>query len=291
MTNAILATRLSKHYGKTRALENCSLAVPAGRIVALVGPNGAGKTTFLHLAVGLLRPTSGTVAVLGNTPTDGQTRNVGFVAQNAPLYADFTAKDHITMASKLNETFDEQHARDRLSSLDIPFDRRVEALSGGQRAQIALTLALAKRPELLLLDEPLANLDPLARRGFLQGLMGAAAEGGMTIILSSHLIADMERVCDYLVVLNEGRVQLLGDVEELIDSHKVLIGPAQTSSRIAGVDTVINSTESGRQGTLLVRTKGPIHDPAWDVHDVSLEDVLLAYLAAPGVAALTGPEA
>jgi ABC-2 type transport system ATP-binding protein len=291
MTNAILATGLSKQYGKTPALENCSLAVPAGRIVALVGPNGAGKTTFLHLAIGLLRPSGGSIAVLGRTPSDGHTHNIGFVAQDAPLYSDFTARDHITIASKLNETFDDDHARGRLASLDIPLDRRTEALSGGQRAQIALTLALAKRPELLLLDEPLANLDPLARRGFLQGLMEAAAEHGMTIVLSSHLIADMERVCDYLVVLHDGRVQVLGDVDELLGNHKVLIGPAQTTPRIAGVHTIINSSERGRQGTLLVRTNGPILDSAWDVHDVSLEDVLLAYLADPNQSALTGPEA
>jgi ABC-2 type transport system ATP-binding protein len=192
---------------------------PRGRIAALVGPNGAGKTTLLHLAVGLLAPTTGSIRVLDRVPGDpGLASQVGFVAQDIPLYRDFTAAEHLTMGRKLNRRFDETLARGRLERVAVPLERRVGTLSGGQRAQVALTLALARRPELLLLDEPLASLDPLARREFLQALMGSVAEQGVTVVLSSHLLADLERVCDYLIVLSSARVQVLGPVEELLTS-------------------------------------------------------------------------
>jgi ABC-2 type transport system ATP-binding protein len=287
----MVATNLSKLYGKTLALDHCSLTVDEGRIVALVGPNGAGKTTLLHLAVGLLRPTSGELSVLGHTPMDGEALDVGFVAQETPLYDDFTAMDHLTMADRLNDRFDVGEAIERLTSLDIPLDRKVEKLSGGQRAQIALTLAIAKRPALLLLDEPVANLDPLARREFLQVLVSAVAESQMTVVLSSHLITDLERVCDYLIVLNRGRVQVAGDIDEILETHRVLIGPARETSQIVGVGRIISSRRSERQSTLLVRTAGPIGDPAWDSLELSLEDIVLAYLARPEASALPGPSA
>jgi ABC-2 type transport system ATP-binding protein len=183
VTAALEATGLGKRYRRNRALQDCNLTVPRGRIAALVGPNGAGKSTLLHLAVGLLAPTT------------------GFVAQDTPLYRDFTAAELLTMGAKLNRHFDQPLARSRLERLAIPLDRRVASLSGGQRAQVALALALAKGRELLLLDEPLASLDSLARREFLQTLMGSVAEQGVTVMLSSHLLADLERVCDYLIVL------------------------------------------------------------------------------------------
>jgi ABC-2 type transport system ATP-binding protein len=287
----MVATNLSKLYGKTLALDQCSLTVDEGRIVALVGPNGAGKTTLLHLAVGLLCPTSGELSVLGHTPMDGEALDVGFVAQETPLYDDFTAMDHLTMADRLNDRFDVEEAIERLTSLDIPLDRKVEKLSGGQRAQIALTLAIAKRPALLLLDEPVANLDPLARREFLQVLVSAVAESQMTVVLSSHLITDLERVCDYLIVLNRGRVQVAGDIDEILETHRVLIGPARETSQILGVGQIISSRRSERQSTLLVRTAGPIGDPAWDSLELSLEDIVLAYLARPEASALPGPSA
>jgi ABC-2 type transport system ATP-binding protein len=287
----MVATNLSKLYGKTLALDHCSLTVDEGRIVALVGPNGAGKTTLLHLAVGLLRPTSGELSVLGHTPMDGEALDVGFVAQETPLYDDFTAMDHLTMADRLNDRFDVGEAIERLTSLDIPLDRKVEKLSGGQRAQIALTLAIAKRPALLLLDEPVANLDPLARREFLQVLVSAVAESQMTVVLSSHLITDLERVCDYLIVLNRVRVQVAGDIDEILETHRVLIGPARETSQILGVGQIISSRRSERQSTLLVRTAGPIGDPAWDSLELSLEDIVLAYLARPEASALPGPSA
>jgi len=291
---ALEASGLGKRYRRTWALRDCNLTIPRGRIAALVGPNGAGKTTLLHLAVGLLTPTAGAIRVLGQTPArdPGLLAQIGFVAQDTPLYRDFTAAEHLTLGAKLNPRFDQALARGRLERLAVPLDRRVGTLSGGQRAQVALVLALAKRPELLLLDEPLASLDPLARREFLQALMGAVAEQGVTVVLSSHLLADLERVCDHLIVLSAAHVQVLGPTEELLDQHKLLIGPyRQPQPPIAGVAQVVRASHTDRQASLLVRTSGPIPDPAWTAHEVTLEDLVLAYLAEPSAGALPGPSA
>jgi ABC-2 type transport system ATP-binding protein len=290
---ALEATGLGKRYRRNWALSECNLAVPRGRIVALVGPNGAGKTTLLHLAVGLLAPTTGSIRVLGSAPNDPELlAEVGFVAQDTPLYRDFTASELLTMGRRLNRRFDLDLAGGRLKRLGIPTDRRVGTLSGGQRAQVALALALAKRPSLLLLDEPLASLDPLARREFLQALMGSVAEQGVTVVLSSHLLADLERVCDYLILLSAARVQVLGTVENLLEEHKLLIGPHRADQpSIAGVAQVVRASHTDRQASLLVRTGGPIRDPAWKVHDITLEDLVLAYLAEPSAGTLPGPAA
>lgn len=288
MNAAIEAQRLGKRYGRSWALRDCSLRLPAGRVAALVGPNGAGKTTLLHLAVGLLRPDAGTVATLGRPPGEDLSE-VGFVAQNTPLYADFTAADLVTMGGKLNRRWDARLARTRIEQLGIPYHHPVGKLSGGQRAQVALALALAKRPQLLLLDEPVASLDPLARREFMQVLMGAVAEDGTTVLLSSHLLGDLERVCDYLILLRSAQVQLLGAVESLLEQHRLLVGPRREDSAIAGVASVVRQSHTDRQSTLLVRTDGPLLDPAWQAHDVSLEDLVLAYLANQSASALPGP--
>jgi ABC-2 type transport system ATP-binding protein len=291
VSTALETNGLGKRYGRLWALRDCSLRLPTGRVAALVGPNGSGKTTLLHLAVGLVRPDAGAVRVLGQTP--GSSREllaqVGFVAQDTPLYRDFTATELIKLGAKLNDRWDSTRPRDRLRRLNIPLDRPVGKLSGGQRAQVALALALAKQPPLLLLDEPVASLDPLARREFLQVLMGAVAEEGTTVLLSSHLLGDLERVCDYLIVLQAGQVQVLGVVDELLATHKVLIGPHRVASGIPGVVSVVRESHTDKQSTLLVRTNGPIHDPAWKVHDVSLEDLVLTYLADASVGALPGP--
>jgi ABC-2 type transport system ATP-binding protein len=293
MSTALETTGLGKRYGRTWALRDCTLRLPAGRVAALVGPNGAGKTTLLHLAVGLLRPDAGSVQVLGRTPTsDRELRTrVGFVAQDAPLYRDFTVPDLLTMGRKLNQRWDSGFATERLERLRIPFDRKVGQLSGGQRAQVALALALAKRPELLLLDEPVASLDPLARREFLQALMGSVADDGTTVLLSSHLVADLERICDYLIVLQEAQVQVLGAVDDLLAEHKVLIGPRRTAipAATAGVAAVVRESHTDKQSTLLVRTNGPVLDPAWSTRELSLEDLVLAYLAEPSAGVLPGP--
>ena len=280
MDLALQTDQLGKRYGATWALRDCTLELPTGRVAALVGPNGAGKSTLLHLAVGLLRPDAGRVRVFDREPygTTAVLPDLGFVAQETPLYRDFTAADLITMGGKLNRRWDPGLARNRLDQLGIPLGKPVGKLSGGQRAQVALALALAKRPRLLLLDEPVASLDPLARREFLQALMGAVAESGTTVLLSSHILADLERVCDYLVVLHAAEVRLAGPVDDLVAEHCQLVGP-HGAGPIAGVAAVVRESHTERQSTLLVRTNGPIEDPAWTVHSVTLEDVILAYLA------------
>lgn len=281
MSDVLVAEGLTKRYRRTLALDRCSLAIPEGAIVALVGPNGAGKSTLLHCATGLTRPSEGMLRVLGGEPGDRTLPGVGFVAQDAPLYRDFTAEELLTMGDKLNRDFDVVFGRERLPKVGVPLDRRVGQLSGGQRAQVALCLALAKRPRLLLLDEPLASLDPLARREFLSTMVDAVAETAMTVVLSSHLVTDLERVCDHLLVLHAGRVQVFAETDQLLATHKILIGPGgPRRERIAGVEHVLHATDAQRQSTLLVRTNAQALEPAWEQQDVTLEDLVLAYLAA-----------
>ncbi|PZG02671.1 ABC transporter ATP-binding protein [Micromonospora deserti] len=278
---AVLETdQLGKRYGRQWALRDCTLRLPAGRIAALVGPNGAGKSTLLHLAVGLSRPDAGVVRVLGEPPHHNPAvlAQVGFVAQDTPLYRDFTATELITMGGRLNRRWDATLARTRLADLGIPPGKPVGKLSGGQRAQVALALALAKRPRLLLLDEPVASLDPLARREFLQTLMGSVADTGTSVLLSSHLLADVERVCDHLIVLHAAQVRLGGAVDDLVTAHRRLVGPRHDGAPIPGVAEIVRGSHTDRQSTLLVRTDGPVTDPLWTEHDVALEDVILAYL-------------
>ncbi|MBV9292394.1 MAG: ABC transporter ATP-binding protein [Frankiales bacterium] len=277
---AVQATGLGKRYGRRWALSDCTLSIPSGRVVGLVGPNGAGKTTLLHLASGLIEPTSGQIDVLGDQPgsaPDALAR-VGFLAQESPVYARLTVAQHLQMGRWLNPAWDDGFAARRLDELDLDPRRRAGTLSGGQRAQLALTLAVAKRPELLLLDEPVASLDPLARRDFLSTLMEVVATREVSIVLSSHLIADLERVCDYLVVLVAGRVALVGDVEELLAAHCRLSGPRRDAADLPAGQIVIEASHVDRQSTLIVRTDGPVLDPAWSVTPLTLEDLVLAYL-------------
>ena len=294
MTAAIEATGLGKRYGRRRwALRDCTLSVPAGRVVGLVGANGAGKSTLLHLAVGLLRPTAGGIAVLGAPPAAGpaQLARVSFVAQDAPLYPGLSVADHLRLGRGLNPGWDDGIATDRIDRLGLDRDQPAGRLSGGQRAQLALTLAVAKRPELLILDEPASSLDPLARREFLAGLMEAVADQELTVVLSSHLLGDVERVCDHLVVLDGGRVRLAGDVEDLLAAHHLLTGPRRDVRRLPASQRVVQASHTERQTTLLVRTEEPILDPAWTEAAVGLEDLVLAYMApetAPEIAEVAG---
>ena len=274
MTTAISAERLGKRYGHKWALRDCTLSVPAGRVVGLLGPNGAGKTTLLHLAAGLLSASTGTITVLGAGPGEGRSQlsKVGFVAQDAPMYAGLSVGRHLRMGAYLNATWDHQMAERRIERLGLDLRQKAGALSGGQRAQLALTIAVAKRPELLLLDEPVASLDPLARREFLQSLMEIVAVGGVSVVLSSHLIADLERVCDYVVILVSSQVQLAGDLSDLLATHWRLSGPRRDPSTLPSDQVVIEESHTDRQTTVLVRTDEPVLDPSWDVRPVTLED-------------------
>jgi ABC-2 type transport system ATP-binding protein len=279
--NAVIdAAGLGKRYGRKWALTECTLQIPAGHVVGLVGPNGAGKSTLLNLAVGLLSPTTGTIKVLGEEPASSpeELGRVGFVAQDTPTYSGLSVSDHLRLGAHLNPTWDQDMAEHRIDQLGLDPKQRAGKLSGGQRAQLALTLAVAKRPELLILDEPVASLDPLARREFLQILMETVADQGVSVVLSSHLVADLERVCDYLVVLVASRVQIAGPVDELLASHHRLIGARRDPATLPGNQEVIEASHTERQSTLLVRTDGPILDPAWTVEEVGLEDLVLAYM-------------
>ncbi len=280
MSAVLEATGLGKRYGRKWALRDCSITIPDGHVVGLVGPNGAGKSTLLNLAVGLLAPTSGSIKVLDDEPgiNSDQLARVGFVAQDAPTYANLSVRDHLQLGASMNPRWDHDLAVRRMSQLGIEPRQRAGKLSGGQRAQVALTLAVAKRPEVLILDEPVASLDPLARREFLQVLMETVAEHHVSVVLSSHLVADIERVCDYLIVLTASQVQVAGDIDDLLASHHRLIGPRRDSSDAPSGQHVIEASHTDRQSTFVVRSDGPLLDPDWTVEPVSLEDMVLAYM-------------
>ena len=281
MTAIVSARGLGKRYRRRWALTDCTLDIPAGHVTGLVGPNGAGKTTLLNLAAGLLAPTTGTIEVCGGRPAAGpeQLAKVGYVAQDTPTYPGLSVRDHLELGARLNPRWDAALARSRVDRLGLDPAQKAGRLSGGQRAQLALTLGLAKRPELLLLDEPVASLDPLARREFLQGLMEAVAEHGFSVVLSSHLVADLERVCDHLLVLVDSRVRVTGEVEQLLASHHRLTGPRRDPGSLPAGQQVVSASSTDVQSTLVVRTDGPILDPAWTVGALTLEDVVLAYLS------------
>jgi ABC-2 type transport system ATP-binding protein len=284
MSAVIETSGLGLQYRRTWALRDCTLAIPEGHVVGLVGPNGAGKTTLLRLATGMLTPTRGTITVLGQRPAAGpaQLARVGFVAQDTAVYARLTVADHLRLGAWLNPGWDDDLARQRIGQLALDPKQRAGSLSGGQRAQLALTLAMAKRPELLILDEPVASLDPLARREFLQGLMEAVADQRLSVVLSSHLVADLQRVCDYLVVLVASRVRVAGEVSDLLASHHRLSGPRRDPGTLPAGQEVITESHTDKQSSLLVRTDGPVLDPAWAVTPVSLEDLVLAYMSRAG---------
>ncbi len=291
--NMIETKGLGKRYRRTWALRDCTLAVPGGHVVALVGPNGAGKTTLLSMSVGLNRPTTGAVTVLGGEPAGSRTAldQVAFVAQDAPLYRNLSVADMLHAARNLNLRWDAGRARARLAELGIPLTKKVGELSGGQQAQLALTLALARRPALLVLDEPLARLDPLARHDFMASVMAAVAEDGVSVVMSSHVLAELEPIADYLVMLSAGRVQVAGEVDDLLASHRVLTGPAGESGKLADRMCVVQCRRADAQAHLLVRTTKPDEPdpPGWEPHPVTLEELVLAYLRQPGAAALPGP--
>lgn len=278
---AIQTNGLGKRYGSFWALENCNINVPAGSVSALVGPNGAGKSTLLKLLVGLSSSSTGSAAVLGEKPQQHEDflSDIGYLAQEIPLYKTFHAADHIKMGKHLNKRFDESFITKRLQELAIPLDRPVGKLSGGQRAQVALALALAKKPKLLLLDEPVAALDPLARHDFLSSLTQAVADGGLTVVMSSHLLADLERVSDHVIVLAAGQTQLCDEIETVLHDHKLLTGHRTDAKDLGSELTVIHETRTARQSTLLVRVaKGAKVPGGWQQHEPNIEEIILAYM-------------
>jgi ABC-2 type transport system ATP-binding protein len=278
---ALKAVGLTKRYGRHLALSDCTLDIPSGRVVGLVGPNGAGKTTLLQLAAGMLTPTAGSIEVLSGRPASGaaQLAKVGFVAQDTPTYAGLSIADHLRFGASTNPRWDQSTAEERIAQLGLDPRQKAGRLSGGQRAQLGLTLAIAKRPELLILDEPVASLDPMARREFLKGLMSFTAEHKASVILSSHLVSDLERVCDYLIVLVASRVRVAGDVDDLLDSHFRLTGARRDLDDLPDGVEVIEESHVERQSTLVVRADVPLDGTSFTVERLTLEDLVLAYMS------------
>jgi ABC-2 type transport system ATP-binding protein len=297
MTAIVQACGLGKRYRQRWALAQCTLDIPAGRVVGLVGPNGAGKTTLLSLAAGLLAPTAGTIEVCGDRPgrDRAQLARVGFVAQDTPVYARLSVADHLRLGARLSPRWDDALARNRVQRLGLPPARRAGQLSGGQRAQLALTLAIARRPQLLILDEPVASLDPLARHEFLADLRDIVADQELSVIHSSHLVADLERVCDHVIVLAGSRLQVAGDIAPLLAGHRLLTGPRCDPGGYPPGADVISAWSAGAQTTLLVRGEDPGRSAGrldgWTAGPVRLEDLVLAYMNPPaGPARPPAPE-
>jgi ABC-2 type transport system ATP-binding protein len=284
---AIETVGAGRRYGDFWALRDCTLSLPAGSITALVGPNGAGKTTLLNLLVGLLPASEGQLRVDGTQPTSSPAflARVGFLAQDCPLYKEFSVADMLHFGRAMNPSWDDVLARERIAAAEVPLKRRAGKLSGGQRAQVALALAVAKRPHVLLLDEPLAALDPLARRDFLKSLLESATATGITVLLSSHLIGELARVCDHLVVIRDGQLRLAGELDDLLGEHHFVAGSAEATARLpAGVE-VLSRSAYERHTTLLVRSPEPLLNPALTISPVDLEGLVLAYLERPVVTA------
>jgi ABC-2 type transport system ATP-binding protein len=290
--NVIEVSNLGKRYGKRWAIRDCSLSIPAGEVVALVGPNGAGKTTLLHCAVGLVEPSTGCAKVFGGLQAGSPEAlaRIAFVAQDAPLYKYLSVHAVIELTRNLNRSFDTNLVRERLDDLGIGLSQKVGKLSGGQQSQLALALALARHPDLLVLDEPLARLDPLARSEFMGVVMRAVAEEGLSVVLSSHVVSELERVASYLIVLNVGRVQIAGDIDSVTEDHVLLTGPIDEVDQVRESFDVVQILRGDRQARLLVRINGVADiGPLWESSSVSLEELILAYLRDPDSSAISSP--
>ncbi len=285
--NVIETSDLGKRYGQEWALRDCTLAIPAGHLVALVGPNGAGKSTLMNMLVGLAVPTAGLATVLGGQPAGSPAAldGIAFVAQDASVYKNLSAGDMLHLTRNLNRRFDQSYARARLAELGIPLKKKAGKLSGGQQSQLTLTLALARRPRLLVLDEPLAMLDPVARQDFMATVLVAMADDGVSVLLSSHALAELERVADYLIVLSRGKLQVAGETDDLLACHRVLTGPAAEADEYAGRLKIIQASRAEAQAHLLVAASEPADMvlPGWEAHPATLQELVMAYLRAPGL--------
>jgi ABC-2 type transport system ATP-binding protein len=290
---ALRTEHLGRRYGKIWGLRDCTIELPAGAVAALVGPNGAGKTTLLEMIIGLLEPTEGQVSVFGETSranTAETLARVGYVAQDHPLYRDFTVADMFHLGRSMNPGWDQQLAAARMDALEIPVKRKVKQLSGGQQAQVSLTMALAKRAPLVVLDEPVSSLDPIARLEFMRDVMASAADADLTFLISSHVVAELERFCDWLIVLAHGRVQLAGPADDLLAAHRLLTVPRATpDAELPG--TPIHRIDSDRHSTVLVRTDlvqlAVQGHAGWQADAVSFEQLVMGYLQRPSAAATT----
>jgi ABC-2 type transport system ATP-binding protein len=293
MTPALQADRLGKRYSQAWALREATFEVPAGAVVGLVGPNGAGKSTLLQLTIGLLEPTEGRVAVFGATSRANRADTLGrvsYVAQDHPLYRDFSVGDMFRYGRHMNPRWDQALAQQRMKVLGIPLNRKIKRLSGGQQAQVALAMALAKRAPLLVLDEPVASLDPVARVEFMREVMAAVADTGLTVVIASHVVSELERICDHVIVLTGGRMQLAGQVDELVGCHWLLTGP-RTGARAGFPGMVVHRTDSDRHSTVLIRTHpGRPALPDWQTQPVGFEELVLAYLQRPAATTASDPD-
>lgn len=275
---ALAATGLSKQYRRTRALDDCTLNVPAGRVSALVGPNGAGKTTLMSLACGLREPSAGEVTVLGQRPGNkGMPGGLAFLSQDKPLYREFRVAEMVEATIRLNPEFDEAYAQRLIADAEVPTSARIKTLSGGQRTRVALALALGRRPRLIILDEPLADLDPLARKQVMQTLMTDVADNGTTVVMSSHVIADLEDVCDHLVLLMAGRQRLCGDVDTLLEAHRLAVGPGIDGAAPFPAESIVEEIRKPRETTVLLRSDAAAPS-GWELSGPSLEELVLAYM-------------
>ncbi|GAU68670.1 putative ABC transporter ATP-binding protein [Streptomyces sp. NBRC 110611] len=293
---AIEAEGLGKRYRRTWALRDCSFRLPAGHICALVGPNGAGKSTFLGAATRLVQPTAGTLKLFGVPVSDPAVlERVAFLAQDKPLYPRFTVAETLRLGRELNPRWDQALAERIVRSGNVPLTARTGTLSGGQRTRVAFALAFGKRPDLLLLDEPMSDLDPLARHELSGLLMAEAAEHGTTVLMSSHVLSELEEMCDYLAVLAEGRLRMAGPTEQLVPAHTLVTGLADgdgdgVPEELRRQHTIIESRVTGRQFSALIRPGGPLSD-SWEALVPSMEEVLLAYLRTPGAPGLIADDA
>lgn len=282
MTTPVLETAgLSKRFRRTWGLHDCTLSIPPGKVAALVGPNGAGKTTLLRMAAGLLRPTSGTIEVLGEAPCHedaGLLARVGYLDQDRPLYRGFRVEEMFRFGEGTNPSWDMDAAHSYVDQLGIPLRNRVDSLSSGQQAQVALTMSLAKRPELLILDEPAAALDPVAREDLLRLLMRQVAECGTSVVLSTHALGDVDSICDYLVILSHSKVILADELEFVVESHRYLTAPMSATPVLPDGATIIDTRTSSRDVTHLVRMSLPTADETWQISEASLDEIIMAYL-------------
>ena len=282
---ALETVGLGKRYGRKWGLEDCSFRLPTGRIAALVGPNGAGKSTLLRMAAGITRPSAGEVRVFGHSP-QSQTvevlRQIGYLDQERPLYRSFRVDEMLRFGERLNPNWYDAAARGYLAALDIPTSSKVGKLSVGQQAQVALTMCLAKRPALLLLDEPVAALDPVAREGLMHVLLQSVVDDNTTVVLSSHAISDLATICDYIIILSASRVHVADDLDYMLASHRLLMSSSEEAPALPPGVVVISTRHSERQTNVLVRVEQPVTDPSWRVVEPTLEEIVIAYLREKG---------